>query len=76
MTQASHYMTLEEIRNERTVLLRELEARGLSEEEVYEHAESWRLRPDERAIFQKISDYDWMLSVGKRNSSGHDVAAV
>lgn len=76
MTQMSHYMTLDEIRNERAALLRQLEARGLSEDEVYEHAASWRLRPDERAIFQRISDFDWMLSVGKKDSSGHDVVAV
>lgn len=76
MTQVSHYMTLDEIRNERANLLRELEGRGLSEEEVYEYAESWRLRAEERAIFQRISDFDWMLSVGTNDSLGRDVAAV
>ncbi len=59
----THYLTLEEVRQERERLLGELVAQGLSEAEVYQYASEWRLRPQERAIFQKISDYDWILEM-------------
>lgn len=69
----NHYMTVDEIRKARAELLDELARRGLDEDSVYEHAHSWQLRPDERALFQKISDYDWILSL---ENTPRDAAAA
>ncbi|WP_460682094.1 hypothetical protein [Nesterenkonia populi] len=57
----THYLTPDQLHDERSKLLGALKQMGISEQQLYSYAASWRLRPEERAIFQKISDYDWLI---------------
>lgn len=76
MTGASHYLTVKEVRAERQKLLDELNRLGVPEDDVYDYARTWSLRPNERALFQKITDYDWILSVAEDQGHRRDTAAV
>ena len=76
MTGTSHYLTVEEVRAERQKLLDELNSLGVPEDDLYEYAQTWSLRPNERTLFQKITDYDWILGVAEDEEHRPDTAAV
>lgn len=71
-----HRMSVEEVREARQKLLDDFARFGLSEPEVYEYAETWSLRPLERAKFQTLTDYDWILSVVEEHRQSSEPAAA
>lgn len=76
MAGTAHYLTVEEVQAERQKLLDELSHLGISEEAVYEYAQTWSLRPHERTLFQKVTDYDWILSVAEDQGYKQDTVAA
>ena len=66
-------LTLDEVKKRRNDLLKSFE---MPEDKVYELARNYSLRSQERARFQKIEAYDFLLSsaAASENEEHHTIA--